>query len=364
MTAAHTFETAVAVARDTDDVVLRVEAALRYEDASWRPGLPGVGCARSAPRSHRRSRCGPRRRSADRARDRTPGPPRRGHAARPRDVGTQRRGERCVRSRPDSLPNELGSPDVEANVLSVYVGQVMFYEGAEEAEDMVHRLAELEPLIDDGDVALHAIHDRILYATLTGRFDERHRLVRTMAELQERSHSSFWEFIRANQEAMEAFYRGDLEASEMLAERCLELAERPARGGRWRHLWAAHVLDPARAGSARGDGADDPSRARQRRRRRDLDAGLGAVARRDRRQRRGSRSARASPGNRLRSPTRRDVEHGDGVDDRDDGATRRRRGVHRAASSVRGPGRHERHDRIRSAVLRTGRALSRHAVAA
>ncbi len=30
---------------------------------------------------------------------------------------------------------------------------------------MIERLAELEPLIDDGDVALHAIHDRIMHAT-------------------------------------------------------------------------------------------------------------------------------------------------------------------------------------------------------
>ena len=123
------------------------------------------------------------------------------------------------------LATELGSPNLEANVLSVYLGQVLFYENVHEAEQMVHRLAELEPLIDDGDVALHAIHDRILHATLTGRLDERRRLVSTMSELQERSHSRFWEFIRANQEAMEAFYRGDLETSETLAEHCLALAD-------------------------------------------------------------------------------------------------------------------------------------------
>ncbi len=123
------------------------------------------------------------------------------------------------------LAAELQSPNVEANVLGVYLGQVMFYEALSGAEDMVQRLAELEPLIDDGDVALHAIHDRILHATLTGRFAERRRLVEAMAALQERSHSVFWAFIRANQEAMEAFYRGDLAASEELAEHCLELAD-------------------------------------------------------------------------------------------------------------------------------------------
>ena len=40
-----------------------------------------------------------------------------------------------------------------------------------------------------------------------------------------RDRSSFWTLIRANQEAMEAFYRGDLQAAEQHAERCLELQE-------------------------------------------------------------------------------------------------------------------------------------------
>lgn len=38
-----------------------------------------------------------------------------------------------------------------------------------------------------------------------------------MTELQARSHSSFWRFMRANQEAMEAFHLGDLAAAEALA---------------------------------------------------------------------------------------------------------------------------------------------------
>ena len=65
----------------------------------------------------------------------------------------------------------------------------------------------------------------MLHATVTGRFDQLGGLVATMADLQERSHSSFWAFIRSNQEAMHAFYRGDLETSERLAEHCLQLAD-------------------------------------------------------------------------------------------------------------------------------------------
>ncbi len=223
MTAAHTFDTAVTAARQTDDTVLRIEAAIRYEDASWRPGLPGVVAL-------------DRLREASLLLDEATGdgtPIEDEAELRARlAVGTLR--ALAMSGRSDevgdafdealSLAAELGSPNIEANVLSVYIGQIMFYEGLDRTEQMVRRLAELEPQIDEGDVALHAIHDRLLYATIMGRFDERHELVTTMAELQGRSHSRFWEFIRANQEAMEAFYRGDLEASETLAEHCLELA--------------------------------------------------------------------------------------------------------------------------------------------
>jgi DNA-binding winged helix-turn-helix (wHTH) protein/tetratricopeptide (TPR) repeat protein len=224
MTAARTFETAVAAARETDDAVLQVEAALRYEDASWRPGLPGTTALRLVQ-------------EASETLD--------GAVARGDDVGNElelraRLAVATLRAlamsgRRDAVADafsealrlaaELGSPNVEANVLSVYLGQVSFYEGVLETAPMVQRLAELEPLIDDGDVALHAIHDRILYATLTGQFEDRRHLAQTLAELQERSHSRFWAFIRANQEAMEAFYRGDLIASESLAEHCLKLAD-------------------------------------------------------------------------------------------------------------------------------------------
>ena len=224
MTAAHTFERAILIAGSTADVVLRVEAALRYEDASWRPGLPGsvaldrlreaTGILDAAvaggaviehePELRARLAVATLRALA--------------MSGRSHEVGDAF--DEALR-----LAAEVGSANIEANVLSVYLGQVMFYEGVRDADGMVRRLAELEPLIDDGDIALHAIHDRIMHATLTGRFDERRQLVRTMADLQERSHSRFWEFIRANQEAMEAFYRGDLAASETLAEHCLELAD-------------------------------------------------------------------------------------------------------------------------------------------
>jgi DNA-binding winged helix-turn-helix (wHTH) protein/tetratricopeptide (TPR) repeat protein len=223
MTAARTFATAISAARTTDEVGLRVEAALRYEDASWRPGLPGEAALELIDEATDVLDDAIR---AGAVVDDEPELRARLAVARLRALAMSGRAAEAGTAFTEArrLAAELGSPNIEANVLGVYLGQVMLYERVHEAAEMVQRLAELEPLIDDGDVALHAIHDRILYATLTGRHDERRRLVRTMAEQQERSHSRFWEFIRSNQEAMEAFYRGDLAASEALAEHCLELA--------------------------------------------------------------------------------------------------------------------------------------------
>lgn len=222
MTAARTFEAAIAAARETDDVALRVEAALRYEDASWRPGLSGVVALEWLKEASG---------LLDEARTTEPISNETELRAR-LAVGTlralamsgQRDGVKPAFAEALALASELGSPNLEANALSVYIGQVLIYDEVDDIEPMVQRLAELEPLIDDGDIALHALHDRILYAMLVGRFEDRHQPLASMIELQERSHSRFWEFIRVNQEAMEAFYLGDLEASEALAEHCLELA--------------------------------------------------------------------------------------------------------------------------------------------
>jgi len=224
MVAARTFEHAVDAASTSGDPVLRVEAAIRFEDATWRPGLSGLDALahlREATavldtavseglviehETEMRSRLAI---ATLRALAMS------GHVD---DVD-------AAFTHAQALAEVLDSPTAEANALCVYLGQVKFYEARPEIGPMVTRLEELEPLIEDGDVALHAIHDRMMHATLTGRFDQLRGLARTMADLQERSHSSFWAFIRSNQEAMDAFYRGDLDASERLAEHCLQLAD-------------------------------------------------------------------------------------------------------------------------------------------
>jgi len=224
MVAARTFEVALRAARASGDPVLRVQSAIHYEDATWRHGLSGLEALQHLSEAtsvldtavadgqvidhevELRARLA---------------------IATLRALAMSGRADEVDVAFADArrLAAELDSPTFEANALSVYLGQVEFHEARDTADPMIARLEELEPLIEDGDVALHAIHDRMLYATLTGRFDQLRGLVGTMSELQEHSHSSFWAFIRSNQEAMDAFYRGDLETSERLAEHCLRLAD-------------------------------------------------------------------------------------------------------------------------------------------
>ena len=223
MMAMHTFSTAINASRASGNLRLRIEAALRFEDATWRPGLPGtqalehldeaIGLLDAVDQS-----------IADEPELRS-----RLAVARLRALAMSDRRDEIAEAftQAHELATRLGSPNFEANVLSVYAGQVALNSRTDaDAGPMIERLAELEPDIDDGDIALHAIHDRMMYATLRGRFDQVRDLAVTMDRLQERSHSRFWRFIRANQEAMDAFYQGDLKAAEDLADTCLELADK------------------------------------------------------------------------------------------------------------------------------------------
>lgn len=223
--AARIFEEAIDLARDTADVSLRVEAALAYEDARWRPGEAGdrslAYLTEAADLLDTQQSAG-----VEIAHE----PELRGRLAVARLRALAMSGRRHEAddafTAALSLARERGSLTLEANVLGVYLGHVALPRGAAQARPMIERLAELEPSITDGDVILHALHDRIMFATLTGDVAESRRLVEVMAREQLRWRSRFWEFVRINQEAMEAFYRGDLDASERLADHCLELARR------------------------------------------------------------------------------------------------------------------------------------------
>ncbi len=215
-------EEAIAAARETDDVILRVEAAIRYEDARWRPGLSGDRSLRYLDEAAALlGGGGPTESEPAEAELRV-----RLAVGRLRALAMSGRRREADAAYADALALAAGSPTMEANVLSVYLGHLVLHRGVDEARPLIARLVELEPAITDGDVALHALHDRIMFATLTGDVGEARRLVEVMADQQRRWRSRFWQFVRTNQEAMEAFYLGDLTESERLAEHCLALADR------------------------------------------------------------------------------------------------------------------------------------------
>ena len=174
MTAAHTLGEAVETARAADDPLLRIEAALRYEDATWRPGLSdvaaldniqeAVGILDSVV-------------EAGAVVDNEPVLRARLAIGELRALAMSGRHDEADRAFEVALARaeELGSANVEASVLNVYLGHATFHEGSHDTSHMIRRLAELEPLIEDGDVAMHAVHVRLLHATRTGRFDEQQR---------------------------------------------------------------------------------------------------------------------------------------------------------------------------------------------
>lgn len=222
--AVRTFGEAIAAATAVGDTALRIEAAIRFEDAAWRPGirnehslrhvkeaidLINVAASSGAPIDHDQHL---RARLA---------------VAQLRATAMSGQTERAEQVFTDShdLVRELGVANFEAALLNVHLTQTRLLSRIGETTELVDRLTELEPAITDSDVALHSIHSRLLFATMSGRFYLHRELVAKMVYLQKRSHSTFWEFIRTNQAAMEAHYAGDLAASEELAERCLTLSE-------------------------------------------------------------------------------------------------------------------------------------------
>ena len=223
-TAAATFEQALALARTADDPLLRIESALRFEDATWRPGLSGQ---RALVHLDEATEVLDEAIAADRSIGDVTALRTRLAVGRLRALALtgQARAAEAEFQVANTLARQLGSPTLEALAIDVYLGQVRIFQSVHGSQPLVDRLAELQPAIEDGDVALHAVHVRLLHAAMLGQHETVRDMADLMARLQEKSRSSFWMLIRAHQEAMEAFYRGDLDAAELQAERCLELAD-------------------------------------------------------------------------------------------------------------------------------------------
>ncbi len=225
MTAARVFETALAESEFSGDPLLQIESAIRYEDASWRPGISGLDALRHLEEAEdvltTAVTAGVLVDNESELRARLAIGKLRAAAM----SGQTSKAEESF-GRAHQLVQTLGSATLEASLLNVYVSQIRLFKGIDsEVAALVDRIAELRPSLPDGDIALHAIHVEALYAQMVGRHHDAKRLTRVREAMQEETHSTFWKFIRINQIAMEAFYEGDLDAAEEGAERCLELAD-------------------------------------------------------------------------------------------------------------------------------------------
>jgi hypothetical protein len=224
ITAASTFIEAAAAARACGDTLLRIESALRFEDATWRPGLSGAQALELLDEAGQvldaALEAGEDVPHVEELRARLAVAELRCFAL----SGRVRDAEMAFDATLEST-RRLGSVDLEARVLSVYLSQVRFLRGLDQTGPLMERLDELQPLIEDSDVAMQAAHVDAMHAVFAGHFDESDALARLLASLVGRSHSSFWESIQVNWKAMEALFFGELDAAEELAERCLALSE-------------------------------------------------------------------------------------------------------------------------------------------
>lgn len=224
LVAVRTFGEVIAAATTVDDAPTRIEAAIRFEDAAWRPGIRNDHSLRHVNEAIELldSRADNGSIVENEAHVRT-----RLVIAQHRALAIAGRADEATErfTSAHAETQRVGDANLEAALLSVHLTQVRFLGRFHGSAELVDRLAELETDITDGDVALHAIHTRLLFSTMSGQFDQHPGLVETMVRLQQRSQSVFWEFIRANQASMEAHYAGDLTTGEELAERCRVLAE-------------------------------------------------------------------------------------------------------------------------------------------
>jgi len=192
---------------------LMIEAALRYEDTSWRPGRSGglsierlttalelVGpddVQRRARLQIALTRAHTMAGDADRA-----------------DVAFRRAEELVV---------QLADPLLEARALGARCfGDVDVFPPQPIAT--VLRLRALCDVIDDVDVQLVGRQVHLRTMIRLGRLEDYRIGLREMSAIVDGLHSTFWAYIRANHEAMLVLYDGDLVGAEQAAAHCANVA--------------------------------------------------------------------------------------------------------------------------------------------
>lgn len=120
----------------------------------------------------------------------------------------------------------LDDEGLEAELLTAYLSDLRSIEQRTETIALLDRLAAIHHRIQDRETMLLSLQVRLHYELYSGRLVEHRALEAEFRSQSQATGSLFWIHIAANDEAMLAFYDGDLARTEELAEHCLELADR------------------------------------------------------------------------------------------------------------------------------------------
>lgn len=210
------FDSAFDDARAAGDCALVAAAALRYEDASWRPGRFGGPAVE-------------RLRVAESVVDHDD------EETRARiQIGLTRalamcgdaQGSMTAWEEARRLITQIGDTEIEIEGLAAYLGTTFLQvSGTEELLELVDRMADIAPRTDNVDNRILAGQVQLIYLARFGRMDDYRRVSQRVGADMAELHSRFWTFTVANHHAMLALYDGDLAEAEDAAETCLQLAE-------------------------------------------------------------------------------------------------------------------------------------------
>ncbi|MCU1345330.1 MAG: transcriptional regulator, LuxR family, partial [Acidimicrobiia bacterium] len=211
------FDIALLLARQAERPDLLAEAALRYEDASWRPGRFG------GPSIERLTAALPLVAPGDlvtRARLLIA-------LTRAYSMGDDFNRAAAAFAGAQEIIEELADPVLELRALCARYSS---YSDAisEPPLKAVERLRHLCDRVDNVEVTLLGRQIYMRSMLRIGRIDEYRQGLDDMTTATRSIHSSFWDYIRANHEAMHVLYQGDLVAAEQASARCAEVASRLA----------------------------------------------------------------------------------------------------------------------------------------
>jgi DNA-binding winged helix-turn-helix (wHTH) protein len=212
--AMRSFDSAFGNAVQANRPDLMAQAALRYEDASWRPGRSGGSSIQRL--SAALAAIGP---TDEVTRARLLIALTRAHNL----AGDVIHSDEAY-SQAETLINRLDDPLLETRALSARLsGHVDAVPPPPRAS--VVRLRALCDQVDNVEVELLARQLHMRCMIRFGEMDDYRRGFTEMSAIIDGIHSSFWEYVRANLAAMAALYEGDLWEAEAASARCANVAK-------------------------------------------------------------------------------------------------------------------------------------------